>query len=186
MNWIRNHLRTLLISFILLLGVTGVFGSFRASRAEELTPRLQPLTSFTENDVAVEISLIKDPNGSTWLTGTFTPLLEHFHLYSKDLPKTGINGQGRPTLMEILNPSKVRPLGELIADQPINSHFNYALASALPVYPEGPVTLRLPVELPQNGKDNTRLELSVTYMACSQQTCLAPVIDKVLSLVIRQ
>src|SRR2546428_330591 len=51
-----------------------------------------------------------------------------------------------------------------------------ALGLTFPVYPEGAVTLRLPVIL--TPKDSATAVLSVTYMACSDRICLAPVIDK--------
>lgn len=187
MTWFRNNLRLLLIGFILLLGVTGVLGSFRASGAEEstFTSRPQLLANFTQNNVAVEISLIKNSRGETWLVGNFTPLLEGFHLYSKDIPKTGVEGQGFPTLFEIVMPSKVKPTGPLMADQSDYKRFNAVLGNSLPVYLDGPVTLQLPVQLPPNGKD-VSADLSITYVTCSQQTCIAPVIDKIVSVLIKQ
>ncbi len=185
MTWLRNNLHTLLIGFILLLGVTGIFGSFHTSSAEEITPRPKLLTSFTQNDVTVEISLVKNYTGETWLVGTFTPLLEGFHLYSKDIPETGIEGQGFPTVFELVMPGKVKPIGPLTADQSDFKRFNAALGNTLSIYPNGPVTLRLPVELPPNGKD-VRANLSITYVACGQQSCITPVINKIISVLIEQ
>jgi hypothetical protein len=47
------------------------------------------------------------------------------------------------------------------------------------VYPRGPVTLSLPVELPP-GAEWVEDELSVTYMACSSGQCKPPVVGKVI------
>jgi len=134
------------------------------------------LTRFVEHDVAVEIALERDRSGKTWLVGTYTPSRAGFHLYGKDLPKAGIHGVARPTLLQLVSSGSIRPAGPLVADrQTIDLHVA-ALRSTFPVYPEGAVTLRLPVTL--TGRGSATAELSVTYMSCSDRTCLAPVIDK--------
>ncbi len=134
------------------------------------------LTRFAEHDVAVEIALERSQAGTTWLVGTYTPSRATLHLYGKDLPKSGINGVARPTLLELVSSASIRPAGPLVADQPTIELQVAALGLTFPVYPEGPVTLRLPVAL--TAKDGATAVLSVTYMACSDRTCLAPVIDK--------
>lgn len=48
------------------------------------------------------------------------------------------------------------------------------------VYPAGPVTLRLQVSLPE-GSGWYDDQVSVTYEACSQTTCLTPVIGKLVA-----
>jgi hypothetical protein len=115
--------------------------------------------------------------------GTFTPDQAHFHLYSKDLPRGGIHGQGRPTLLEVLAPSEVKPIGALVADQPTEDHYNRAVEQALPVYPAGPVIVRLSIQLPP-GPAALPAELSVTYAACSNEVCLTPVDDKHVAVII--
>ena len=52
-------------------------------------------------------------------------------------------------------------------------------SDALLVYPAGPVTLSLPVILPE-GKGWVQEQVSITYEACSDMTCLTPVIDKLV------
>ena len=135
-----------------------------------------PLTRFAEHEVAVEMALERDQSGKAWLVGTYTPSRTTFHLYGKDLPKTGIHGVGRPTLLELVSSPSLRPAGPLVADQSTVALHVAALGLTFPVYPEGAVTLRLPVTL--TTKDTATAELSVTYMACSDRTCLAPVIDR--------
>ncbi len=135
-----------------------------------------PLTRFTEHDVAVEIALERSPSGQTWLVGTSTPSQATFTLYGKDLPKSGIHGVARPTLLELVSSTSVKTAGPLVADQPTIDLRVAALRSTFPVYPEGAVTLRLPVTF--TAKERTTAVLSVTYMACSDRTCMAPVIDK--------
>lgn len=134
------------------------------------------LFGFTKNDVAVEIALRSYSSEKLELLATFTPTREHFHLYSKDLPRDGLAGLGRPTLLEVVSPLDVIKLtGSLTANQTPRDLYYKTLDVSFPVYPEGTVTLSQPFTW--TGKTDT-VELSVTYMACSDQTCLAPVIDK--------
>lgn len=141
-----------------------------------------PLTRFAERDVAVEIALERTQSGTTWLVGTYTPSRATLHLYGKDLPKAGIHGIARPTLLEVVSSASIRPAGPLAADQPTIELHVATLGLTFPVYPEGAVTLRLPVTL--SAKDAGTAVLSVTYMACSDRACLAPVIDKRIAVTI--
>lgn len=140
------------------------------------------LTRFAERDVAVEIALERTQSGKTWLVGTYTPSQATLHLYGKDLPKSGIHGVARPTLLELVSSASVRTAGPLVADQPTIDLQVAALGLTFPVYPEGAVTLRLPVTL--TARDSVTAVLSVTYMACSDRTCMAPVIDKRIAVTI--
>jgi hypothetical protein len=132
------------------------------------------LATFTENGVMVEIVAQLKPSGQGWLSGTFTPREAGFHLYSNDLPRNGLNGQGRPTLLEIVSPGHLKTTGALQANQP-----TVLRAQGLLVYPDGPITLSLPIVWAEST--STATELSVTYMACSEELCLKPVIDKRVS-----
>jgi hypothetical protein len=71
-----------------------------------------PLASFTENSVAVSIWLEPGDNGSYQLSARFTPPAG-FHLYSKDIPRTGVDGLGRPTLLELPGNAKMQATGQL-------------------------------------------------------------------------
>ena len=133
-----------------------------------------PLAGFTEREVAVEIALEHDAGGHAVLAARFTPTRAGFHLYGKDLPRAGLQGIGRPTRLDVVG-SAPRLSGALQADR-ITETLNVPLLGlSFPVYPAGPVTLRQPVDL--SGGTPTA-ELSVTYMACSPRTCLAPAIDR--------
>ena len=55
-----------------------------------------------------------------------------------------------------------------------------AAQQSLLVYPEGQVSLRMRVARAE-GRARQASELSVTYMACSDDTCLTPVIGKHIS-----
>jgi hypothetical protein len=132
------------------------------------------LASFTENYVEVSILLEHDSRGNCLLSATFTPP-DGYHLYSKDIPVAGIDGLGKPTLLELTANSQITAIGELMesakAQEP---EFE---PKELLVYPSGPVTLSLPVELP-SGDGWIEEELQVTYMACSGKQCKPPVVAK--------
>jgi hypothetical protein len=131
----------------------------------------------TKNDVEVRIDVVRRPSGQLHLMGTFTPTREGFQLYSKDLPKDGLNGLGRPTLLEVAKSDSVEVTGPLEANRPVQDIYVGTLDLSFPVYPAGPVTLSLPFEFVGNG-DLISMEMSITYMACSDKVCLPPVIDK--------
>lgn len=135
------------------------------------------LASFTENSVSVFVSLEHDANGSDFLSATFTPP-DGYHFYSKDLPARGINGQGRPTRLELTENSHAQALGYLTESAgPVALGYG---PSGLLVYPAGPVTLSLPIQLPDGrgwGKD----EIKVSFMACTNNQCTPPV-EKVIAI----
>ena len=136
------------------------------------------LASFTENYVSVSISLERDPVGGAFLSATFTPPDGH-HLYSKDIPASGLDGLGRPTLLELAAESRMTSLGQLT--ESVQAQEPDFEPRELLVYPEGPVTLRLPVELPP-GEDWVAEEIKVTYMACSAYQCKPPVEGKIVQI----
>ncbi len=135
-----------------------------------------PLSSFTENDVDVTISLVQEADGKYTLSGTFTPP-DGYHLYSKDIPLTGVDGLGRPTLLELTTNSHMQAAGSLIENK--NPQAPDFEPRDLLVYPSGPVTLNLAIELPE-GTDWLQDEIQVTYMACSSGQCKPPVVGKVI------
>jgi hypothetical protein len=164
--------RILAVSILLLSLVACASPSRSASESPIL------LASFTENFVDVEINLESGKNGEYFLSATFTPP-EGYHLYSKDIPTTGVDGLGRPTLLELVEDSQLTAVGGLIesarAEEP---DFE---PRKLWVYPSGEVSLSLPVELPAGNKWVDDL-VKVTYMACSESICKPPVEGKVVSI----
>ncbi len=136
------------------------------------------LASFTENDVSVSIYLEHASAGNYFLSATFTPP-DGYHLYSKDLPIHGINGIGRPTLLELTTNSQMKVLGRLAENIPAeNFYFEH---NEFMVYPLGAVTLSLPIEL---SPVNTWVtdELKITFMACSSTQCKPPMEGKIVSI----
>jgi len=71
----------------------------------------------------------------------------------------------------------MRPAGPLI--ESLAAEIPPFQPKELLVYPEGSVTLSLPVSLPQTTEpfEDT---ISVTYMACRQTGCKPPVVGKIL------
>lgn len=143
----------------------------------------QSLASFTKNSVRVELALENDEAGQVILAGTFTPTREHFHLYSHDLPREGIDGAGRPTRVDLPADVALTPLGAWSADAPTLEDVVEGYSRPFLIYPAGPVTLRLPVRL--TASQATRATVFVTYMACSSdQQCLPPVMDEPVSVLL--
>jgi hypothetical protein len=135
-----------------------------------------PLASFKEHNVDVSINLTRRSEGNYVLRATFTPP-EGYHLYGKDIPARGVDGLGRPTRLELTPNSLMKAMGDLTDNkdpQPPNFEPRELL-----VYPQGAVTLSLPVILPAGGKW-VQDELSITYMACSASQCKPPVEAKIV------
>jgi len=132
------------------------------------------LAAFSQNYVAVNIFLQQDANEKNFLSATFTPE-SGYHLYSIDIPREGVYGEGRPTLLELIPGSQMHSIGELSASA--ETEVSDMGTDALLVYPAGPVTLRLQVSLPP-GAGWYDDKVSITYMACSESTCRPPVIGK--------
>jgi hypothetical protein len=140
------------------------------------------LTSFTDarNDIAVSVRLTRKIDGSFILEGVFIPP-SGYHLYSKDLPRGGTNGQGRPTLLELPPGSQIQsvgPLVESVASNMVSSEPDGPL-----VYPDGPVTLSLPVKLPPE-RGWVKDQISLTYTACSLTACKDPTIGRLIAVTV--
>jgi hypothetical protein len=134
------------------------------------------LAAFSQNDVEVTVQLERDPRGGYLLSATFTPSVG-LHMYSKDIPITGVDGLGRPTLLELTADGQMKAAGELLESIPAEvPDFE---PKELLVYPPGGVTLSLPVELPE-GNDWVDDMVKITYMSCSDTGCKPPVIGKLV------
>jgi hypothetical protein len=134
------------------------------------------LAASTESFVTVTIALELDSDGQTRLAATFSPTEAGYHVYSLSLPRSGLNGLGRPTLLELAPGSRLQAAGPLSASAPEEQADG---PEGLLVYPAGPVTLRLPVTLPP-GRGWFDEQVSVTYMACSGTLCRPPVEGKLI------
>lgn len=135
------------------------------------TPPPLELAAISRNSVSVSILLENDSTGMYFLSATFNPE-SGLHLYSKDLPISGVDGLGRPTLLEAGAESQYKVKGELI--ESVVAQIPEFEPKALLVYPVGAVTLRMPIDLPA-GKVWVDDTVKITYMACSENGCKAPV-----------
>lgn len=140
------------------------------------------LASYTDpnNDIAVSVHLRRGKDDAFSLEAEFVPPAGT-HLYSKDLPQGSDDLQGLPTLLEVPSASKMQPAG-MLAESVSSGIDGYELDSPL-VYPEGPVSLTLPIKLPLVSgwvKDN----ISLTYMACTTTYCKIPTVGKLVQVMI--
>ncbi|MFJ6793167.1 hypothetical protein [Streptomyces sp. NPDC091268] len=132
-------------------------------------------TSFTENGVTVTLSLSDwhSPRGT--LTAVFTPEEKGFHLYSTDLPATGVGGVGRPTAVAVTG--ALRAEGKLTAAGEVRTIRVPGVDAPVPVYPDGPVTTTLPVRRDAAGNGDATVLLG--YASCStEEGCTIPVSDR--------
>lgn len=155
-----------------------ITASCRPASVLEPGQTLQLATS-TENKVEVTIALTRENSGQFILSATFTPQLASLHLYSKEIPRNGVEGLGRPTLLELAEGSALKANGDLI-ESILASQASLDPENLL-VYPAGPVTLSLPVLLP-DGNNWVNDEVIVTYMTCDGQGCRAPVQQKPIAI----
>jgi len=161
-----------IILFLILLLLMGT-ASCKTKSPLEPGQTLE-LATYTENKVVVTIALTRVQSEQFVLSATFTPQLPSLHLYSKDVPRSGVDGLGRPTLLELAQNSPLKANGALtesISAQPFSG------SPELLVYPVGPVTLSQPVLLPEGNAWVNDVVL-VTYMTCDEQGCRAPVEQK--------
>lgn len=177
MRWNNIFKRQRIIALGILVLIAGMAVLLYSIAAQPEKQRHVMVWNAAENDVEVKILVVEYSSGQLKLSGTFTPTRRKFYLYGKDLPRDGLNGLGRPTLLEVVKSDSIKVTGPLEADQPVRNVYVEVLDLSFPVYPVGPVTLSLPFELVSNDT-LVSLEIAVTYMACSEKTCLPPVIDK--------
>ena len=138
--------------------------------------RVKALAAFVEHGVHVSLNLERDRSGGLWLSGIFAPQAESTHLYSTELPADGIQGLGRPTRLVLAPESSISAAGPVVADRAVVLDRIDELNVSLPVYPDGSVTLRMPVAIADRSS-GTAVVL-VSYMACGPRGCLRPVIDR--------
>jgi hypothetical protein len=124
-------------------------------------------SSFTAGGVRVTVTTA---DGA--VVARFAPVRPGFHLYSIDLPPGGIDGLGQRT--ELTVSGGLRPAGKLSADRPTRPLRYRSLDIDLPVYPDGPVTARLPVR----AGSNEPTVATISFAACNESVCLPPVRDR--------
>ncbi|MEU9376058.1 hypothetical protein AB0D94_20100 [Streptomyces sp. NPDC048255] len=132
-----------------------------------------PTTRFSENGVTVTLSVSEWHASKGTLTAVFTPEAAGFHLYSTDLPPTGIEGVGRPTTVAVTGALGAQ--GTLQAAAEVRSIEVPGVDAPVPVYPDGPVTTTLAVRASGSGEAT----VLIGYASCSTQDgCTIPVSDR--------
>jgi hypothetical protein len=134
------------------------------------------LGEITKNTVQVSVALEADEKENYFLKATFQPVDKGFHLYSKDMPEKGIDGIGRPTRFEIKAGTSIKVKGPTFTSDP--THDIKQLGTSFPVYEAGPVTLRLPVELPNASGSDIPFTALFSFMACDDGGECRPPVDK--------
>jgi hypothetical protein len=127
----------------------------------------RPVTAFTDGGVTVTITV-----SAGAVRAVYRPTRPGFHVYSVDLPAGGVGGLGVPTRLGVRG--GLVATGRATADRPVRPLRLPSLGVSLPVYPDGPVTVSLPVR-----RIGRTADIVVSYGACSEGTCLAPVTDHV-------
>ena len=165
---------------IILIFLLTLIGLTSCQPAAVLEPgQTLELATSAENKVDVTINLTRDDSGQFILSATFSPQVLDMHLYSKEIPINGVDGLGRPTLLELAEGSALKANGELT--ESVLSSQAPLDPNGLILYPAGPVTLSLPVLLPE-GNNWINDEILVTYMACDDLGCRAPVQQKPIAI----
>ena len=148
-------------------------------------PKGEVISEIEDSGVKVTFTLSKGEDGERWLQANFAPMDEGYHVYSKDLPEEGIDGIGRPTLLELSKHEAISDVGKLAADKKVHNLASPLNADGFPVYPDGPVTLTLPFFLKAEDNATSEATAKVTYMACTKTSCKAPVEDKAVKLTLK-
>lgn len=130
-------------------------------------------STIYRHSVQVTVTVETDEQGQE-LVGRFMPDAQQqpLHLYSKDRP-TG--GPGIVIRLALATVTPVQDRGPRTADAPIQD------PHGLSVYAdEATVVLRLPITV-ASGSVSAAIPLHVSYMACSAEACLEPVLEDPLS-----
>ena len=107
---------------------------------------------------------------------TLRPDAAGFHVYSLDLPADGIDGIGIPTNVRV--GGRLTQTGPARANRPVRQLHYAALGIDLPVYPDGTVSISVPVA----SRGSTPAVVIVSFAACSDARCDVPVRDSRLEL----
>ncbi|MFF2778556.1 hypothetical protein ACFVU3_27000 [Streptomyces sp. NPDC058052] len=135
------------------------------------------VTEFSENGVVVRMSVADWKASAGTLVTTFTPDEPGFHLYSTTLPAQGVDGVGRPT--EVRPAGSITVAGGMTVDKPVTTIDVPGVLSVVPVYPDGPVTVTLPIRATAPGE----AKVLVTYASCSStEGCTIPVLGRAVTL----
>lgn len=94
------------------------------------------------------------------------------HLYDTNLPIYGLDGVGRPTLVELQVNEYIEQTGKINVNQKLVES-----TDAIRFYPSGPVELIMTYDtkVKDINMDTISLTFLITYMACGDFLCMEPV-----------
>ena len=133
-----------------------------------------------DSGVRVEIT-VEPAEDTAVVTARFVPVADGtgWHLYDVSMPKTGIDGVGRPTLLEF--PAESGVVVEEPPSADVASHkLTIEMVGTYDVYPAGPVTITQRIRLPAGDGSEVSVPAKLWYMLCTDLTCLRPVSGKSL------
>ncbi len=133
---------------------------------------------WRKHSVTVTVTLESVTGDQAVVQGVFTPDPSHpepLHLYDLELPK---GRPGVPTRIDLPADSPLSATGPLVANQRPHDQ------DGLPIFPPGPVTVRLPVRLPAGDGGSITVAVLVSYLACTEDSCLIPVKNGRVELVV--
>jgi hypothetical protein len=147
-----------------VVGLTGVCACEAGQDKKSVTARR------TESGVEITVTV-----SARQVKVTYRPTRPGFHVYSVEMPSGGVDGIGIPTRLGVSG--GLQADGPPVADRPTRFLELRELGVTLPVYPDGPVALSLPVQ-----RTGDTADVIISYGACSESTCLAPVVGRAIHL----
>ncbi|MEV4420920.1 hypothetical protein AB0L40_13205 [Patulibacter sp. NPDC049589] len=129
------------------------------------------VTRLTAGGVDVAMRLQPWDGSRGRVVATLTPE-RGFHLYGADLPVGGLGGVGQRTRVTV--GGALARTGRQRVDARVRLLRVTGVARPLPVYPEGPIRVTVPVRRARDG----RATVSLSYGACSRDSCQVPVVGR--------
>jgi hypothetical protein len=140
------------------------------------TPR-QATTTFDLSRVEVRLDFEPGTEGSGTVVAEFRPSEADIHLYALEMPDGGIDGIGKPTRVNVVD-GDWTATGSATASARSTLLRYPGLAGEFPAYPDGPVTVRVPV-VRRSAADDGWIDVALTFLPCtSSGLCYAPVVDQ--------
>lgn len=154
---------------VVIVMVLGLLGS-RAAAADNDGAEAA-LASITGNGGSVAIFLVERDGADAVLGARFSITLDGaWHFYDHDLPA---EMSGFATRFGPIAEQPIQVTGPVTAS--VAAHDLDVFGATTRVYPDGPVTLRLPVRLPAGDGAAVPVQFQLQYQVCNEGTCQMPV-----------
>ena len=157
------------------LGVTGALLFARSTEARQL--------DYPVNQARLAIAARTTGEDHAEIAVTFTPTVESGHFYGTSMPRGGIDGAGRPTLVELVGADWSAD-GPVVESATARDQVLPGFSAPFQLYPDGPVTLRLPIRRVAAGSVGP-VRVALTFMVCTTSgVCFPPVERAVVDVLI--